>query len=172
MGKKRGKDKSSREDDDIELTGKESTTYGKRDNQLVVSVFFFIFFCLFLGPSCRHIKKGTDQTLLKKLGNPDWMTCQDCKHEENKENMIDSLSQDSEEDKETPPVWMCLKCGHRVSFFCPIYHSCFNHVYSNIFLIDEINFFPARDVVETLRTSMLSNITKLLGQIRIAWWSV
>lgn len=41
MGKKRGKDKSSREDDDIELTGKESTTYGKRDNQLVVSVFFF-----------------------------------------------------------------------------------------------------------------------------------
>lgn len=47
------------------------------------------------------------------------MTCQDCKHEENKENMIDSLSQDSEEDKETPPVWMCLKCGHRVSFFVP-----------------------------------------------------
>uniref|UniRef100_A0AAQ5YI58 Ubiquitin carboxyl-terminal hydrolase n=1 Tax=Amphiprion ocellaris TaxID=80972 RepID=A0AAQ5YI58_AMPOC len=39
MGKKRGKDKSSREEDDIDLTG----------------------------PSCRHIKKGTDQTLLKKL---------------------------------------------------------------------------------------------------------
>ncbi|XP_078101870.1 ubiquitin carboxyl-terminal hydrolase 16 isoform X1 [Sander vitreus] len=86
MGKKRGKDKSSREDDDIELTG----------------------------PSCRHIKKGTDQTLLKKLsGNSDWTSCQDCKHEENKENISSTAPQDSEEEKETAPVWMCLKCGHR-----------------------------------------------------------
>ncbi|XP_039645352.1 ubiquitin carboxyl-terminal hydrolase 16 [Perca fluviatilis] len=86
MGKKRGKDKSSREDDDIELTG----------------------------PSCRHIKKGTDQTLLKKLsGNSDWTSCQDCKHEENKENISSTAPQDSEEEKEAAPVWMCLKCGHR-----------------------------------------------------------
>uniref|UniRef100_A0A8C9ZX92 Ubiquitin carboxyl-terminal hydrolase n=1 Tax=Sander lucioperca TaxID=283035 RepID=A0A8C9ZX92_SANLU len=86
MGKKRGKDKSSREDDDIELTG----------------------------PSCRHIKKGTDQTLLKKLsGNSDWTSCQDCKHEENKENISSTAPQDSEEEKETASVWMCLKCGHR-----------------------------------------------------------
>ncbi|KAM7399022.1 hypothetical protein PAMP_018316 [Pampus punctatissimus] len=83
MGKKRGKDKSSREDDDIDLAG----------------------------PSCRHIKKGTDQTLLKKLaGNSDWVSCQDCKHEENKENT--STTQPQEEEKEAVAVWMCLKCGH------------------------------------------------------------
>lgn len=87
MGKKRGKDKSSREDDDIDLAG----------------------------PSCRHIKKGTDQTLLKKLaGNSDWISCQDCKHEENEnENTSTTQSQESEEEKETAAVWMCLKCGHR-----------------------------------------------------------
>lgn len=86
MGKKRGKDRSSREDDDIDLAG----------------------------PSCRHIKKGTDQTLLKKLsGNLDWISCQDCKNEENKENISATVPQDSEEDQETAAVWMCLKCGHR-----------------------------------------------------------
>ncbi|XP_039986153.1 ubiquitin carboxyl-terminal hydrolase 16 isoform X2 [Xiphias gladius] len=86
MGKKRGKDKSFREDDDIDLTG----------------------------PSCRHIKKGTDQTLLKKLyGHSDWTSCQECKHEENKENNSTTLPQDSEEEKETAAIWMCLKCGHR-----------------------------------------------------------
>uniref|UniRef100_UPI0037E72778 ubiquitin carboxyl-terminal hydrolase 16 n=1 Tax=Semicossyphus pulcher TaxID=241346 RepID=UPI0037E72778 len=86
MGKKRGKDKSSREEESIDLTG----------------------------PSCRHIKKGTDQTLLKKLsGNSNWTSCQDCKHEENKENICTMLPQDSEEEQETAAVWMCLKCGHR-----------------------------------------------------------
>ncbi|XP_008285056.1 ubiquitin carboxyl-terminal hydrolase 16 [Stegastes partitus] len=86
MGKKRGKDKSSREEDEIDLTG----------------------------PSCRHIKKGTDQTLLKKLsGNVDWTSCQDCKHEENKENISTSQPEESEEEKETAGMWMCLKCGHR-----------------------------------------------------------
>ncbi|CAJ1065119.1 ubiquitin carboxyl-terminal hydrolase 16 isoform X1 [Xyrichtys novacula] len=83
MGKKRGKDRTSREEEDIDLTG----------------------------PSCRHIKKGTDQTLLKKLsGNSDWTNCQDCKHEENPEN---TLQQETEEETERAPVWMCLKCGHR-----------------------------------------------------------
>ncbi|XP_029027487.1 ubiquitin carboxyl-terminal hydrolase 16 [Betta splendens] len=86
MGKKRGKDKSSREDDDIELTG----------------------------PSCRHIKKGADQALLKKLHEiSDWTSCQDCQQHERKENASATLPQDSEEDKENIPVWMCLKCGHR-----------------------------------------------------------
>ncbi|XP_059188047.1 ubiquitin carboxyl-terminal hydrolase 16 [Centropristis striata] len=88
MGKKRGKDKIS-EDDNIDLTG----------------------------PSCKHIKKGTEQTLLKKLsGNSDWTSCQDCKqeeNEENKENISTIVPQDSEEEKETAPIWMCLKCGHR-----------------------------------------------------------
>ncbi|XP_067362792.1 ubiquitin carboxyl-terminal hydrolase 16 isoform X2 [Channa argus] len=86
MGKKRAKEKSSREDYDIELSA----------------------------PSCRHIKKGTDQTLLKKLGgNSDWIRCQDCNHEEYKENISDTMPQHSEEEEETAPVWMCLKCGHR-----------------------------------------------------------
>ncbi|KAM9853291.1 ubiquitin carboxyl-terminal hydrolase 16 [Aulostomus maculatus] len=85
MGKKRGKDKSSREDEDSDLTG----------------------------PSCRHIKKGTDQSLLKKLaGTSDWMNCQDCKHDEIKENTSAALPQNSEEGKEPAPVWLCLKCGH------------------------------------------------------------
>lgn len=86
MGKKRGKDKSSREDDDIDLSG----------------------------PSCRHIKKGTDQTLLKKLaGNSEWTSCQDCKLEENKENIATTMQEEAEEEDEAVAAWMCLKCGHR-----------------------------------------------------------
>ncbi|KAK1900235.1 Ubiquitin carboxyl-terminal hydrolase 16 [Dissostichus eleginoides] len=89
MGKKRGKDKSSREEDDFEITV----------------------------PSCRHIKKGSDQTLLKKLsGSGDWTSCQDCKpeeNEENKENISTTVPPESEEEKEMEPMWMCLKCGHR-----------------------------------------------------------
>ncbi|XP_068441055.1 ubiquitin carboxyl-terminal hydrolase 16 isoform X2 [Clinocottus analis] len=82
MGKKRGKDKSSTQDDDIDMEG----------------------------PSCRHIKKGTDQTILKKLsGNSDWTSCQDCKHEENSSSTV---PQDADEEKETTAIWMCLKCGH------------------------------------------------------------
>lgn len=78
------------------------------------------FLFIFVGPSCRHIKKGTDQTLLKKLsGNSDWTSCQDCKHEEHKENISTTLPQDTEEEQETAAVWMCLKCGHRVSLFNP-----------------------------------------------------
>uniref|UniRef100_A0A3B4FSS7 Ubiquitin carboxyl-terminal hydrolase n=1 Tax=Pundamilia nyererei TaxID=303518 RepID=A0A3B4FSS7_9CICH len=85
MGKKRGKDKTSKEDDELDLTA----------------------------PSCRHIKKGTDQTLLKKLsGTSDWTSCQDCKQEENKENINNHLPQEAEEEQETG-LWMCLKCGHR-----------------------------------------------------------
>uniref|UniRef100_A0A3P8R3M4 Ubiquitin carboxyl-terminal hydrolase n=1 Tax=Astatotilapia calliptera TaxID=8154 RepID=A0A3P8R3M4_ASTCA len=85
MGKKRGKDKTSKEDDELDLTV----------------------------PSCRHIKKGTDQTLLKKLsGTSDWTSCQDCKQEENKENINNHLPQEAEEEEETG-LWMCLKCGHR-----------------------------------------------------------
>uniref|UniRef100_A0A3P9JQN2 Ubiquitin carboxyl-terminal hydrolase 16 n=1 Tax=Oryzias latipes TaxID=8090 RepID=A0A3P9JQN2_ORYLA len=87
MGKKRGKDRSSRgEDDDIELAV----------------------------PSCRHIKTAADQSLLKKLpGISDWTNCQDCKHEENQENDDTTLQQDSKEEKEPAGIWMCLTCGHR-----------------------------------------------------------
>ncbi|KAM3616885.1 uncharacterized protein V6R79_025436 [Siganus canaliculatus] len=85
MGKKRAK--SSRQEDDIDLSG----------------------------PSCRHIKKGSDQTLLKKLsGNSDWTNCQDCKQEENKENITTTQQQEPDEAEEPPGgIWMCLKCGYR-----------------------------------------------------------
>lgn len=80
-------------------------------------------FYIFIGPSCRHIKKGTEQTLLKKLsGNSDWTRCQDCKHEgneENKETISTTEPQDIKEEKETAAIWMCLKCGHIVSLFNP-----------------------------------------------------
>ncbi|KAM4743372.1 ubiquitin carboxyl-terminal hydrolase 16 isoform 1-T2 [Anableps anableps] len=86
MGKKRGKDRSFREDGNIEFTG----------------------------PSCRHIRKGTDQTLVKKLcAVSDWTNCQDCKPEESKENISTTQPEESEEEKETVAIWMCLKCGHR-----------------------------------------------------------
>lgn len=86
----------------------------ERDSHCV----FYFHLSFFTGPSCRHIKKGTDQTLLKKLSvDSDLTRCQDCKHEENKENTNTTLQQEPEEDQETAAVWMCLKCGHRVSVF-------------------------------------------------------
>ncbi|CAG12771.1 unnamed protein product, partial [Tetraodon nigroviridis] len=85
MGKKRGKDKNSREEEDADV----------------------------IGPSCRHIKKGTDQTLLKKLsGNSNWTSCQDCRNEEKKEGTSTCMQQGCGEEQETPGLWMCLKCGH------------------------------------------------------------
>uniref|UniRef100_UPI003AAE230A ubiquitin carboxyl-terminal hydrolase 16 n=1 Tax=Centroberyx gerrardi TaxID=166262 RepID=UPI003AAE230A len=82
MGKKRGKDKTSREDDDTDLPGL----------------------------SCSHTKKGIDHSFLKKsTGNCNWTVCQDCKDDESTNT---ALPQD-EEEKETPTIWMCLKCGHR-----------------------------------------------------------
>lgn len=71
----------------------------------------------FAGPSCRHIKKGTDQTLFKKLTeNSNWTSCQDCKNEENKEKIDTSMQQGCEEEQESASIWMCLKCGHSVGF--------------------------------------------------------
>ncbi|XP_077467927.1 ubiquitin carboxyl-terminal hydrolase 16 isoform X3 [Stigmatopora argus] len=87
MGKKKAKVRSSREDDEFEMTG----------------------------PACRHIRKGTDQTLLKKIsGMLDWTRCQDCKNEEIKRNVSGKPSPDSEDEKDSVvEVWMCMKCGHR-----------------------------------------------------------
>lgn len=99
-------------------------------------------FSIFIGPSCRHIKKGADQTLLKKLSeNSDWMSCQDCKHEENKENISNTLQQDSEEEQETAVVWMCLKCGHRVSLFSSFFLIDFWHCMKWLFLNDQVYLF-------------------------------
>lgn len=85
MGKKRAKDRSTREEDDIDLSG----------------------------PSCRHIKKGTDQAIVKKLtGNADchWTNCQDCKPDDKDDNSVPSQDDETED---SGPVWLCLKCGHR-----------------------------------------------------------
>lgn len=128
MGKKRAKDKSSREEDDIDLSGKDFSVLVTmatccKPPELAqtrwepVNLFIFFFFCVCVGPSCRHIKKGTEQTLLKKLcGSSNWTSCQDCSNEENKENVnSDTQELDSQEDLETQVAWLCLKCGHRVS---------------------------------------------------------
>lgn len=118
----------------------------------------------FSGPSCRHIKKGTDQTLLKKLsGNSKWTSCQDCKDEENKEN--NCMEQDCEEEQETPAIWMCLKCGHSVSFLKYFIHLCTK-------VSKGADLFWTRVVAEILTTSMPSNTMKLHIQIRTVWWSV
>lgn len=62
--------------------------------------------CLFytcVGVTCTHIRKGLDSTWLRKT-SPDesWNTCEVCEPENG-------------DGRETPAVWMCLKCGHRVS---------------------------------------------------------
>lgn len=92
---------------------------------------------IFIGPSCRHIKKGTDQTLLKKVsGNSNWRSCQDCVHEENKENISNSQKQDSEQEEETAVVWMCLKCGHRVSLLMHLLNKFWQHM-KRLFLLKD-----------------------------------
>ena len=80
---------------------------------------------LFAGPSCRHIKKGTDQTLFKKFSeNANWTSCQDCKNEENKEKINICMEQGCEEEQETAGIWMCLKCGHSVGFVNHVIQQC------------------------------------------------
>ncbi|XP_027742893.1 ubiquitin carboxyl-terminal hydrolase 16 isoform X3 [Empidonax traillii] len=60
-----------------------------------------------LKPTCKHIRKGLEQSHLKKaLLNVEWHVCQDCK--------ADNKTQEkSEEETEGPSIWLCLKCGHR-----------------------------------------------------------
>ncbi|CAM4556046.1 unnamed protein product [Leuciscus chuanchicus] len=60
------------------------------------------------GVSCTHIRKGIDNSFLKKAAL-NLSSCQDC--EPNKP-VEDQVSED-EIERESPAVWMCLKCGHR-----------------------------------------------------------
>lgn len=57
---------------------------------------------------CTHIRKGLDQGHVRKaLQNVEWHVCQDC-----------SKTQEKAEEQETDEgtsIWLCLKCGHRVS---------------------------------------------------------
>ncbi|XP_008265381.2 ubiquitin carboxyl-terminal hydrolase 16 isoform X1 [Oryctolagus cuniculus] len=59
-------------------------------------------------PMCRHIRKGLEQSNLKRaLVDVEWNICQDCK-------MDNKLKDRSEEEtEENPSVWLCLKCGHQ-----------------------------------------------------------
>ncbi|KAK9402168.1 ubiquitin carboxyl-terminal hydrolase 16 [Crotalus adamanteus] len=62
-----------------------------------------------LGPTCKHLRKGLEQGLLKKtLQTVDLNSCQDCRIDDNK---TDEKSDKRAEDK--PSIWLCLKCGHR-----------------------------------------------------------
>ncbi|KAK2880727.1 hypothetical protein Q8A67_017995 [Cirrhinus molitorella] len=62
------------------------------------------------GVSCTHIRKGTEHSLLKKVSlNEQWSSCQDCEPDKPVEKQI----LEDETDRESPAVWMCLKCGHR-----------------------------------------------------------
>lgn len=64
----------------------------------------------FVEPVCKHIRKGLEQSHLKKaLLNVEWHVCQDCK--------ADNKTQEKSEEEtdESPSIWLCLKCGHRVS---------------------------------------------------------
>nr|XP_003410366.1 ubiquitin carboxyl-terminal hydrolase 16 isoform X1 [Loxodonta africana] len=61
-----------------------------------------------LEPMCRHLRKGLEQSNLKKaLVNVEWNICQDCKTD----NKVKDKSE--EEAEENPSVWLCLKCGHQ-----------------------------------------------------------
>ncbi|XP_055053288.2 ubiquitin carboxyl-terminal hydrolase 16 isoform X1 [Misgurnus anguillicaudatus] len=96
MGKKKGKDRSADANDDSTDT---------------------------LGISCSHIRKGIERSLLKRISLKDhWIRCQDCetvkpadsqraKDEDQTESPADNEM--AEDHRETPVVWMCLKCGHR-----------------------------------------------------------
>uniref|UniRef100_A0A8C2Q158 Ubiquitin carboxyl-terminal hydrolase n=1 Tax=Cyprinus carpio TaxID=7962 RepID=A0A8C2Q158_CYPCA len=62
------------------------------------------------GVSCTHIRKGIEHSLLKKAGlDEQWSSCQDCEPDKPVEKQIS----EDEPDRESPAVWMCLKCGHR-----------------------------------------------------------
>ncbi|XP_055965448.1 ubiquitin carboxyl-terminal hydrolase 16 isoform X2 [Sorex fumeus] len=61
-----------------------------------------------LEPVCRHLRKGLEQSNLKKaLVNVEWNICQDCKTD----NKVKDKSE--EESEENPSIWLCLKCGHQ-----------------------------------------------------------
>uniref|UniRef100_A0A8C4P7A4 Ubiquitin carboxyl-terminal hydrolase n=2 Tax=Dromaius novaehollandiae TaxID=8790 RepID=A0A8C4P7A4_DRONO len=79
MGKKRAKGKTTQADESLDM----------------------------LEPVCKHIRKGLEQSHLKKaLLNVEWHFCQDCKTD-------DKTHEKSEETDESPSIWLCLKCGHR-----------------------------------------------------------
>ncbi|XP_036413196.1 ubiquitin carboxyl-terminal hydrolase 16 [Colossoma macropomum] len=83
MGKKRGKDRSPRGENSVDLSG----------------------------ATCTHIRKGIEHNLLKKVSlDKTWNTCQAC--EEEKPSNGDAQAE-NEASQEGPAVWMCLKCGHR-----------------------------------------------------------
>lgn len=69
------------------------------------------------GPSCSHIRKGIDHSLFKRTApDVDWNSCQDCQG---------GLNTNSEDEINGEPqvLWVCLKCGHRVSRVILLFYS-------------------------------------------------
>lgn len=81
-----------------------------RDICICYDTYILLVLFIFVEPLCKHIRKGLEQGHLKKaLLNVEWHVCQDCKAD-------DKTQEKSEEDTdESPSIWLCLKCGHRVS---------------------------------------------------------
>ncbi|ETE73489.1 Ubiquitin carboxyl-terminal hydrolase 16, partial [Ophiophagus hannah] len=64
-----------------------------------------------LGPTCKHLRKGLEQGLLKKvLQTVDLNSCQDCQIDDNK---TDEKSDKSAEDK--PSIW-CYLCDDEIQY--------------------------------------------------------
>lgn len=82
----------------------------RRDICTCYDTYILLVLFIFVEPLCKHIRKGLEQGHLKKaLVNVEWHVCQDCKAD-------DKTQEKSEEDTdESPSIWLCLKCGHRVS---------------------------------------------------------
>lgn len=83
MGKKRGRDRSSKEETNVDFTG----------------------------PSCSHIRKGIDHGMFKRnAADVDWDSCQDCKEGK---RTLEENDTDAESSGDPQVIWICLKCGHR-----------------------------------------------------------
>ncbi|XP_067155538.1 ubiquitin carboxyl-terminal hydrolase 16 isoform X2 [Apteryx mantelli] len=81
MGKKRTKGKTTQADESLDM----------------------------LKPVCKHIRKGLEQSHLKKaLLNVEWHVCQDCKTD-------DKTPEKSEETDESPSIW-CYVCDNEVPY--------------------------------------------------------
>lgn len=62
-----------------------------------------------LGGMCMHKHKGTDLSWLRKVTlDKSWNLCEACEQEKETES-------ENEDGRDASAIWICLKCGHRVS---------------------------------------------------------
>lgn len=87
-------------------TGRTRTQYTRTSWILVM---WPVRVCWRSGVTCTHIRKGTDPSWLRKTSlDKSWDACETCEQEKETEN-------EDEDKQDTAGIWMCLKCGHRVS---------------------------------------------------------